>query len=86
MTDVAAPYFPAREELNISTATGELLALVDRVDDGDAIAQVLEATLLALVDISGQDPVRPTISRPSKLARRVLERAMAALEEAAENS
>ena len=79
-----APHFPPRAELNISTATGELLALIDKVDDGDAIAQVLESTILALVDISGQDPNRPAVSRPTKVARRAIERAMAALEEAIE--
>lgn len=80
-----APHFPAREELNISTATGELLALVDKVEDGDELAKVLEAALLALVDISGEDPNRPTTNRPTKLARRVIERCQSMMEEAIES-
>lgn len=74
------PIIPPREELNIGPRTAELLALIDAVDDGDSLADALEAALLALTDISGDDPNRPTIAQPSKLARRVIARVTEILE------
>lgn len=78
------PVLPSREELNIGPRTAELLALVDAVEDGDTIAQALEAALLALTDITGDDPNRPTIAQPAKLARRVIARVTEILEDAPE--
>ena len=80
-----AAHLPTRGDLNISAATGELLALIDEVEDGDAIAQALEAAMLALVDISGDDPNRPKVSRPGKVAKRAIVRVTEMLEEAADS-
>ena len=44
-------------------------------EDGDVLAQALESALLALVDITGDDPNRPAVSRPGKVAKRALEEA-----------
>jgi hypothetical protein len=70
----------SRPDLNISATTAELLELVDVQDDGDVIAQGLEAALLALVDITGDDPNRPMVSRPGKVARRAIARIREILE------
>lgn len=73
-----------REELTISQSTAELLELVDLVDDGDDIAQALEVALLALVDISGSDPLRVQKAVDTKIARRTLDRLRKFLETAAQ--
>mgnify|MGYP001569181488 CR=1 FL=1 len=70
-----------RDDLNISPSTAELLGHIDSQDDGDIIAQALETAVLALVDITGRDPLRPTVARPAKLASRAVERVLSILEE-----
>lgn len=73
-------HLPPRADLNIGPDTAKKLTLIDSIDDGEVIAEALEVAVLALVDIAGADPQRPTIARPSKLAKRALDRLMDMLE------
>lgn len=74
------PILPSRDELNISARTAEILGVIDDCEDGDIVASALEAAVLALVDISGDDPNRPAIAQAPKLARRSLTRVLEILE------
>lgn len=85
MTTAADAMVTPRDELNIGAGTAELLELVDLLDDGDDVAQALEMALLALVDISGRDYVRPKVASPTKLANRALSRIQAFIELTVEN-
>ncbi len=71
----------ARDDIPVVSAkTAELLTAVDLQDDGEIIAEALQVAMLTLIDITGEDPNRPAVARPAKLARRALERIIEILE------
>ena len=68
-------YPPARAAIppmGLTLPAEDLRAKLDVIDDGDALADMLERALMALVDICGSDPARPRVATPTKTARRAL--------------